>query len=140
MLRLLKNFFIVLGNLFRKPRTVIYPREKIIIPDSSRGALHLKLDPDSLEVICNGCGLCSVVCPQDCIEVKKRVGDNGRGVLDKFCLDLSKCIFCGNCVEFCKMNAIDMSYKYQLAEYNRKNLRLEKIELIKPPGKIRSFW
>jgi len=140
MLRLLKNFFIVLGNLFRKPRTVIYPREKIIIPDSSRGALHLKLDLDSLEVICNGCGLCSVVCPQDCIEVKKRVGDNGRGVLDKFCLDLSKCIFCGNCVEFCKMDAIDMSYKYQLAEYNRKNLRLEKIELIKPPGKIRSFW
>ncbi len=85
------------------------------------------MDLDSLEVICNGCGLCSVVCPQDCIEVKKRVGDNGRGVLDKFCLDLSKCIFCGNCVEFCKMDAIDMSYKYQLAEYNRKNLRLEKL-------------
>jgi len=131
MLRLLKNFFIILGNMFKKPRTVIYPREKIIIPEGSRGVLHLKLDLDSLEVICNGCGLCNIICPQDCIEVKKRIEDNGREVLDEFCLDLSKCIFCGNCVEFCKMNAIDMSYKYQLAEYSEKNLRLEKIELIK---------
>jgi len=140
MLRLLKNFFIILGNMFKKPRTVIYPREKIIIPEGSRGVLHLKLDLDSLEVICNGCGLCNIICPQDCIEVKKRIEDNGREVLDEFCLDLSKCIFCGNCVEFCKMNAIDMSYKYQLAEYSEKNLRLEKIELIKPSSAIRDFW
>jgi len=126
--------------MFKKPRTVIYPREKIIIPEGSRGVLHLKLDLDSLEVICNGCGLCNIICPQDCIEVKKRIEDNGREVLDEFCLDLSKCIFCGNCVEFCKMNAIDMSYKYQLAEYSEKNLRLEKIELIKPSSAIRDFW
>lgn len=140
MLRLLKNFFIILGNLFKKPRTVIYPREKIIIPYGSRGVLHLKLDLDSLKVICNGCGLCNKICPQDCIEVKKRIEDNGREVLDEFCLDLSKCIFCGNCVEFCEMNAIDMSYKYQLAEYSGKNLRLEKFELIKPSSTIRDFW
>jgi len=38
------------------------------------------------------------------------------------------------------MNAIDMSYKYQLAEYSEKNLRLEKIELIKPSSTIRDFW
>ena len=126
--------------MFKKPRTVIYPREKIIIPEGSRGVLHLKLDLDSLEVICNGCGLCNIICPQDCIEVKKRIEDSGREVLDEFCLDLSKCIFCGNCVEFCEMNAINMSYKYQLAKYSGKNLRLEKIELIKPSSTIRDFW
>ena len=126
--------------MFKKPRTVIYPREKIIIPEGSRGVLHLKLDLDSLEVICNGCGLCNIICPQDCIEVKKRIEDNGREVLDEFCLDLSKCIFCGNCVEFCELNAINMSYKYQLAKDSGKNLRLEKIELIKPSSTIRDFW
>lgn len=140
MLRFIKNFFVVLGNIFRKPRTVIYPSEKMIIPDGSRGILHLKLDPDSLEVICNGCGSCSAICPQNCVEVKKRIEDNGREVLDEFFLDLSKCIFCGNCVEFCKTKAIDMSYKYQLAEYNKGNLRLEKLELIKPSSTIREFW
>ncbi len=140
MLRLIKNFFVVLGNIFRRPRTVTYPGEKMIIPDGSRGVLSLKLDPDSLEVICNGCGLCNTICPQSCIEVKKRIEDSGREVLDEFCLNLSKCIFCGNCVEFCKMRAIEMSYKYQLAEYDKKNLRLEKLELIKPSGTIREFW
>jgi len=140
MLRLIKNFFIVFGNLFKRPRTVVYPKEKIIIPDSSRGVLHLRLDPDSLEIICSGCGVCSMICPQNCIEVKKRIEENGKEVLEEFCLNLSKCIFCGNCVEFCKMNAIDMSYQYQLAEYKKQNLRLEKNELIKPSVTIREFW
>jgi len=140
MLRLIKNFFIVFGNLFKRPRTVVYPKEKIIIPDGSRGVLHLRLDPDSLEIICSGCGVCSMICPQNCIEVKKRIEENGKEVLEEFCLDLSKCIFCGNCVEFCKMNAIDMSYQYQLAEYKKQNLRLEKNELIKPSVTIREFW
>ncbi len=71
MLQLFKNFFINLGNIFRKPRTAVYPREKIIIPEKSRGILHLKLDLDSLDVICNGCGNCGAACPEDCIKVKK---------------------------------------------------------------------
>ena len=140
MLRIIKNFFISLGNIFRKPMTVVYPRERIIIPDSSRGVIHLKLDLDSLEVICSGCGVCNIICPQGCIEVKKRIEDNGKEVLDEFYLDLSKCIFCGNCVEFCEMNAIDMSYRYQLADSDKGNLKLEKVELIKPSGTIRDFW
>ncbi len=140
MNRFIKNFFFVLGNLFRKPRTVVYPKEKIIIPENSRGVLQLKLDPDSLEVICNGCGLCSIICPQNCIEVKKRVEENGKEVLDAFSLDLNSCIFCGNCVEFCEMNAINMSYQYQLADYKEESLVLEKSELIKPSSKIRDFW
>ncbi len=140
MLRLIKNFFIILGNMFRKPRTVVYPKEKIIIPEGSRGVMHLKLDLDSLDIICNGCGLCSIICPQNCIEVKKRVEKNGRIILEDFTLDLGKCIFCGNCVEFCEINAIDMSYQYQLADYRRKNLKLGKSELIKPSSIIRDFW
>jgi len=140
MLRLIKNFFVNMGNILRKPRTVAFPGEKIIIPEGSRGVLRLKLDLDSLEVICDGCGACSIICPQNCIEVKKRIDDNGRKVLDEFYLDLRKCIFCGNCVEFCERHAINLSYKYQLAEFNEKNLKLEKTELIKPSSKIRDFW
>jgi NADH-quinone oxidoreductase subunit I len=140
MLRIIKNFFIVLGNMFRKPRTVVYPKEKIIIPEGSRGVIHLKLDPDSLDIICNACGLCSKICPQNCIEVKKRVERSGKVILEDFILDLNKCIFCGNCVEFCDFNAIDMSYQYQLADFRRKNLKLGKNELIKPSSTIRDFW
>ena len=140
MLRLIRNFFINISNVFRKPRTVAYTGERMIIPEGSRGVLHLKLDLDSLEVICNGCGVCKMVCPQNCLEVKKMTDGNGKEILDEFCLDLGKCIFCGNCVDTCEMNAINMSYKYQLAEYNKRNLKLEKVELIKPSGIIKDFW
>jgi formate hydrogenlyase subunit 6/NADH:ubiquinone oxidoreductase subunit I len=54
----IRDFFIEFGNIFRKPRTVVYPKEKIIIPDGSRGIPRLKLDLDSLEMLCNYGGIC----------------------------------------------------------------------------------
>jgi NADH-quinone oxidoreductase chain I len=140
MLQLLKNFFIALGNIFRKPRTVVYPREKIIIPEKSRGMLHLKLDLDSLDVLCNGCGDCGSICPENCIRIRRKTAEDGKQVLDRFQLDLGRCIFCGKCVEACKLDAIGLAYRYQNADVNRKNLIMEKADLIRPSGTIRGFW
>ena len=140
MLQLLKNFFIGLGNIFRKPRTVVYPREKIIIPERSRGMLHLRLDLDSLDVLCNGCGDCVSACPEGCIRIKKKTLEDGKQLLDRFQLDLGSCIFCGKCVEACELDAIDLSYRYQNSDAERKNLVLEKADLIRPAGTLRGFW
>lgn len=141
MLRLIKNFFINLGDIFRGPRTVLYPTEKIIIPEGSRGVPRLRLDLDTLEIICTGCGLCEKICPEKCIEVKKYVDDDGRESLGEFYLDLSKCIFCGNCIEYCSLDAIEMSYRYQLAEYDIESLKLEKLDLVKQADySTRDFW
>ncbi|MDY0028123.1 MAG: 4Fe-4S binding protein, partial [Candidatus Humimicrobiaceae bacterium] len=79
-------------------------------------------------------------CPADCIEINKRVEENSRIVLEEFIIDLNKCIFCGNCVDFCEIKAIEMSYRYQLADDRKKNLRLDKNELRKPSGVMRDFW
>jgi NADH-quinone oxidoreductase subunit I len=140
MFQLLKNFFTALGNIFRKPRTVVYPREKIIIPEKSRGMLHLRLDLDSLDVLCNGCGDCASVCPESCIRIKRKITEEGKQVLDQFQLDLGACIFCGRCVDACELKAIGLSYRYQNADAERKNLVIEKADLIRPSGTIRGFW
>jgi NADH-quinone oxidoreductase subunit I len=140
MNRLIRNFFIVFANIFRKPRTVVYPKEKIIIPERSRGMLHLKLDLDSLDIICDGCGRCQEACPRNCIKVGRTVDESGRPVLEEFSLDLGKCIFCGNCVDVCQIKAIDMSYRYQMANSTRAGLKLGKEELVKPSGTLRDFW
>ncbi|MBM3700123.1 MAG: 4Fe-4S dicluster domain-containing protein [Actinobacteria bacterium] len=141
MRRVIKDFFAGFGNLFRKPRNAVYPKEKIIIPEGSRGIPKFRLDLDSLEIICNGCGDCRKACPENCIEIKKTAGEGGREVLDEFYLDLSKCIFCGNCVEVCSLDAIEMTYRHQLAETGKKSFRLEKLDLIKQSDySLRDFW
>jgi len=140
MLRIIKNFFINFGNLFRKPRTVMYPREKIIINEGSRGQPRLRLNFDTLEVICNGCGDCEKACPQNCISVRKEYKE-GDYYLEEFYLNLGLCSFCGNCVEACKNNAIEQSYKYQMSEYDLENLKTEKLDLVKQAEyAIRDFW
>ncbi len=141
MIRIFKNFFYNFGNIFRKPETVNYPKDKIIVPEESKGMVHLKLDLDNLECICDACGRCQLVCPKNCLEVKKGIDGEGREVLQHILIDIGKCIFCGNCVEYCKLEAIEMSYRYQLAEYGRESLKFEKDDLIKQADyKIRDFW
>lgn len=140
MLRVIKNFFINLGNIFRKPKTVLYPREKILVNEGSRGLPRLKLNLDTLDIICNGCKDCEKACPQKCIAVKRTYEDN-EAVLDEFYINLGLCSFCGNCVEVCRYKAIELSYRYQLAEYDIESLKIEKMDLIKQAEySIRDFW
>jgi len=137
----IRDFFIGFGNIFRKPRTVVYPRERIIIPEGSRGIPRLKLDLDSLEITGNGCGECIVACPEKCIEISRGIDENGREYLEEFSIDFSRCIFCGNCAEFCSSGAIEMTYRHQLADSNPGSFRFEKLELIKQADySIRDFW
>jgi NADH-quinone oxidoreductase subunit I len=140
MIRIFKNFFINFGNLFRKPRTVLYPREKIIIYEGSRGQPRLKLNFETLEIICNGCRECERACPQNCISIKKEFKE-GNYYLEEFNLNLAVCSFCGNCAEICRIHAIELSYRYQMSEYDLENLKAEKLDLIKQAEySIRDFW
>ncbi len=74
------------------------------------------------------------VCPSECIyvepeedpdpEVQKRP--------KKFVIDISRCCFCGFCVEACPEDALRMdTNKVELAEYMRENLIYELDELKK---------
>ena len=137
----IRDFFMGFGNMFRKPRTVVYPKVKIIIPEVSRGIPRLRLDLDSLEILCNGCGKCKKACSENCIEIKKEIDENGQEALEEFYMDLSSCIFCGNCVDVCDRNAIEMTYRHMLADPDRASLKLEKLDLIKQADySIRDFW
>ena len=136
-----RDFFMGFGNIFKKPRTVVYPKEKIIIPEESRGLPRLKLDPDYLDVVCNGCGDCEKVCPEKCIKIKKGIDENGKEYLEEFFLNISMCIFCANCVNVCKFNAIEMTYRHQFAERKKQNFIMEKLDLVKQSEySIRDFW
>ena len=140
MIKVFKNFIVNVGNVFRRPLTVNFPKERIVIPEGSKGMIHIKLDLDTLEIICEGCGQCAEICPKKCIIIKKDKQGKGGHIAD-FVFDAGRCTFCGNCIEACRLKAMDMSYKYQLAELNRKDLLYEKLDLIRQTDyTIKDFW
>jgi 4Fe-4S ferredoxin len=57
--------------------------------------------------LCNGCGLCSEVCPKEAITVKPATLKDGRLLYPpKIEIEESLCIFCGICAIICPLNAM----------------------------------
>ncbi len=59
--------------------------------------------------LCNGCGLCSKICPEEAIKEHPPLVVNGH--LEKkptIDFDIDSCILCGECAVLCPLNALDM--------------------------------
>jgi formate hydrogenlyase subunit 6/NADH:ubiquinone oxidoreductase subunit I len=102
-----------MNHLFKKPATIKYPAESANIPDKFRGKLKFYADK------CIGCKLCMKDCPSDAIHIEK-VGDTFEAVLD-----LDKCIYCAQCVDTCPKKALEATTKFELAQIDRKKLRVK---------------
>lgn len=107
---------ITLGQFFRPPVTVHYPREALKMPKRYRGHVILVRDPVTGQSLCVACKACEKACPSDCIVVEglKREGEKRKSVTE-FKLDFTKCSLCGSCVEACPVDALDFSKDYNLA-------------------------
>ena len=118
-----------LGNLFRKPVTVEFP--KVIRPRAERyrSSFALLHEEDGDEA-CIGCLQCERICPSQVIAIKaggKRespISGKKRGYADDFVLDLNACIYCELCVQVCPTDAIVMTREPELPAYGREDLVL----------------
>ncbi len=113
-----KPMWISLRTLMRtsfaggKPNTLLYPEEKIDLPDDFRGELGLVMDR------CVGCESCARVCPNKCLDMME--DDIGDGTTKWMpALDLAQCMFCGLCVEACPSTALHMTNRYETATQDR---------------------
>lgn len=122
---LIKGHYTVLKHCFRKSVTLEYPEQKKELNENFRGRLYLKTDENG-DILCKGCGICQKSCPvKNVIQIAK---DEHNKVVD-YKIDISKCIFCGNCQEVCSFGAIKMSKEYELATDNKSDLLLNIEEL-----------
>jgi formate hydrogenlyase subunit 6/NADH:ubiquinone oxidoreductase subunit I len=110
-----KGMFVTAKHVFRDPVTVEYPDIDVRarLPERYRGILHVEME------ICISCHLCENACPINCILIEdvkgtrttvqsKTTGKPSPKVKypTRFDIDISKCMFCGLCVEPCPTGAI----------------------------------
>ncbi len=102
---ILEGLAVTFSHLFREPITTQYPdrtAEPVTskLPPRYRGFLELQVD------ICGGCRRCEKACPIDCIVVDlQKDPETKKMMMHRFDIDLSKCMFCGLCVEACRSDA-----------------------------------
>jgi len=109
----------------RKSITVQYPDRtplpvKETLAERYRGILTF--DPD----ICTACTRCALTCPIDCISIERERVEGAKGfVLKKFDIDISKCMFCGLCVEACPVGGLRHTCEFEGATDDLSDLKLK---------------
>ncbi|MDH4122619.1 MAG: 4Fe-4S binding protein [Thermoplasmata archaeon] len=101
-----------------RPNTVLYPRERLVLPDRYRGKHVLSFKR------CIGCGQCVEICPNECMWMK-RIDDPVLGKIERPGVDYSRCLFCGLCAEICPTDALLMTSEYELSTSERDGMRYE---------------
>jgi formate hydrogenlyase subunit 6/NADH:ubiquinone oxidoreductase subunit I len=103
----------VLAHVGKKPATVLYPFEKVEMPDQFRGKIVF------ISSNCTGCKLCMKDCPAAAISINK-VGEKRFEAV----FDLDHCIYCAQCVDSCRRGALQTSKTFELAALSRAPLRI----------------
>ena len=103
----------VLQTFLEKPATVLYPYEKLEMPDKFRGKLVFY--PEK----CIGCMLCMKDCPSNAIKIKKL--PDGKFEAE---IDLDKCIYCAQCVDSCPRKALEATKDVELAQLDSGKLKV----------------
>lgn len=99
-------------HVLKKPATIRYPYVKVEMPAGFRG--KIKFDSEK----CIGCKACMRDCPSKVINIIK-VGD--KKFEAEFLND--RCIFCAQCVDTCPKDALEATVEFELATFDRKNLK-----------------
>jgi NADH-quinone oxidoreductase subunit I len=119
--------------------TIQYPEEKAPVPEEFRFIPFLvydTLEDGTDQIRCTSCGICSKVCPSQCIWIEQTTNPKtGRPVPEPlhFYIDIDLCMNCGYCAEYCPFDAIKMDHDYELASYDRWGSHIyDKDRLMKP--------
>ncbi len=108
----------MIENLLSRPVTILYPKEKVPIPDSFRGRVA------NTDEICIGCSKCAQVCPPQVItmiEGPREVEFKGKKIARKKRpqVEVFGCIRCGLCERHCPTGSIHLEQQQSMTGTDR---------------------
>ena len=118
---ILKGFAITMRNMFRGPITVMYPEQKLELPERARWTVTSRFD-EAGNPKCTACLICVNECPDHVLSLDVSRNADGSKHIDRYVYELGACMMCGLCVEACPFDAIEMSHEYELATRDRGDL------------------
>lgn len=131
---LIQGLGMTLRHLFEPPVTIQYPDERWQPAHGFRGMPVLTIEEETGELKCVGCQACARACPPQVIHIetsrKEEPDDRKKLNIDEFSIDMSRCMLCNLCVEACPFEAITMSDRYELADYELEGIVVDKEELV----------
>lgn len=129
LLEILKGMSLTLRMMFTHAVTRQYPEEKRPPFPGFRG-LHALVRNDNGDAKCVGCGLCAAVCPSKCISVYTSEGADHSKVVDRYEIEVLRCIYCAFCVEACPFGAVVLTEHYEYSDYSREAFNMDKEKLL----------
>ncbi len=118
---LINGLRISMRNLLRGPITVVYPYEKLGLPERARWAVRPTYFEDGTPK-CTACMTCVRACPDDILILEVETREDKTKHITRFDYEIGACMMCGLCVESCPFSAIEMGHDYELAVTDRAQL------------------
>jgi NADH-quinone oxidoreductase subunit I len=127
---LVAGMAITIRYFFKKPVTVIYPKERIPMK-RFKGPISFVVDEKSGDHKCIACNACIKICPSRCmsLEAQKSAVD-GKRVLTDFKVNYILCSLCSLCIDVCPTDALKHANgDYDIVATGQKELIMD---LLKP--------
>lgn len=131
VITVLEGMWVTFRHLFKPTITVQYPREKVPLYPRTRAMLVNHAED------CGYCLSCKRVCPVDIFTIAGARAEPGEdlGILPdgkpkkmhilEFKIDMSKCIYCGLCVDVCDTKSLRWEQPQEQPVYDRRRLHLD---------------
>jgi NADH-quinone oxidoreductase subunit I len=127
---IIKGMSLTLSRFFSKPVTRRYPKVKRQTQLGFRGLHALTRNPSTGEAKCVGCGLCAAICPSQCISIYTSEGPDHEKIVDRYEIEVLRCVYCSFCVEACPYGAVALTPHYEYSEYSREAFHMTRERLL----------
>ena len=132
---LLVGMGITLRYLFKKPVTVIYPKERIVMK-RFKGPIAFITDEKTKDHLCIACNACIKTCPSRCMSlVAQKSAVDGKRVLTDFKVNYMLCSLCSLCIDVCPTDALKHDDpNYDMVSLGQKELVMDLLQPFRAAG------